>query len=193
MTRILAWLKDNHTAITSLAAILISAIALFVAWDQSRVMRAQQHADVWPAVQIETQMTTEAGEHVFLVGMTNDGIGPALVTRVDATFADQSLANWEEMGALRPDGLPRPDMWTGGSQGAILAPGETVILAQITWPASEERWPLIRDYQTDFFALTVEACYCSVYGRCWTARREGRTTHPEPIDACPAADPDSNL
>jgi len=193
MTRILAWLKNNHTAITSLAAILISAIALFVAWDQSRVMRAQQHADVWPAVQVETQMSTEDGQHVFLVGMTNDGIGPALVTRVDATFAEQSLANWEEMGARRPDGLPRPDMWTGGSQGAILAPGETVILAQITWPASEERWPLIREYQTDFFALTVEACYCSVYGRCWTARREGRTTHPEPIDACPAADPDSNL
>lgn len=193
MTRILAWLKDNHTAITSLAAILISAIALFVAWDQSRVMRAQQHADVWPAVQVETQMSTEAGEHIFLVGMTNDGIGPALVTRVDATFAEQSLANWEEIGALRPDGLPRPDMWTGGSQGAILAPGETVILAQITWPASEERWPLIREYQTDFFALTVEACYCSVYGRCWTARREGRTTHPEPVERCEAPDPDSNL
>ncbi|WP_297736441.1 hypothetical protein [uncultured Maricaulis sp.] len=193
MNRALAWLKNNHTAITSLAAILISAIALFVAWDQSRVMRAQQHADVWPAVQIETQMSTEEGQHVFLVAMTNDGIGPALVGRVEAGFAGQALQNWEEMGQHRPEGLPYPNMWTGGGQGVILAPGESTILAQISWPVSEERWPLIRDYQTDFFALTVEACFCSVYGRCWTARREGRTTHPEPIDACPVPDPDTNL
>jgi hypothetical protein len=187
------WLKSNYQAVTAISAIVVSLIALFVAWDQARVMRAQQHADVWPAVQIETQMTTEDGQHVFLVGMTNNGIGPALVNRIDAEFAGHALTNWEEMGQHRPEGLPRPNMWTGSSQGGILAPGESAILAQISWAASDGRWPLVREYQQDFFAITVEACFCSVYGRCWTARRDGRPTHPDPIDACPMPDPDSDL
>ena len=37
------WLKSNHHTVTSVAAILVSVTALYVAWDQSRVMRAQQH------------------------------------------------------------------------------------------------------------------------------------------------------
>tara|TARA_R110002096_G_scaffold23377_18_gene74404 strand:+ start:240 stop:821 length:582 start_codon:yes stop_codon:yes gene_type:complete len=193
MNQILAWLKTHHNAIASMAAILVSTVALFVAWDQSRVMRAQQHADVWPAVQVDTLMTTADGEHVFLVGLTNNGIGPALINRIDAEFSGLALRNWEEMGNNRPEGLPRPNMWTGSSQGAILAPGETATLAQLTWPQNDEYQSLIRDYQRDFFAISIEACYCSVYGRCWMARRSGRATHPEPIDACPASDADSNL
>jgi hypothetical protein len=187
------WLSNNHQTLTGIGAMLVGIAALVVAWDQGRVMRAQQHADVWPAVQVETLMTTAEGEHIFLVGLTNNGIGPALINRIDAEFAGLTLRNWEEMGNSRPEGLPRPSMWTGSSQGAILAPGETATLAQITWVQNDEHQSLIRDYQRDFFAISIEACYCSVYGRCWMARRSGRATHPEPIDACPASDPDSNL
>ena len=52
------WLKSNLQSLGSVAAITVSVVALYVAWDQSRVMRAQQHADVWPALQIGTQYVT---------------------------------------------------------------------------------------------------------------------------------------
>lgn len=193
MKGVLDWLRKYHTAITSTAAIAISVIALFVAWDQSRVMRAQQHADVWPAVQIETQVLIEDGHHILTVSLENDGIGPALIRRVDARFAGEDIAHWERLGEIVPDGLSRPDMWTGAAQGAVLSPGESSILAQLTWRATAENQTPISEYRQRFFEIDVSVCYCSVYERCWLARRDGRASLPEPVAACPMADPDSHL
>jgi len=37
----------------AICAVLTSVIALFVAWDQGRVMRAQQHGSVYPVLQVD--------------------------------------------------------------------------------------------------------------------------------------------
>ena len=37
----------------AICAVLTSAIAVFIAWDQGRVMRAQQHGAVYPVIQID--------------------------------------------------------------------------------------------------------------------------------------------
>lgn len=187
------WLKSNHQAVTSLAAILLSVIALYVAWDQARVMRAQQHADVWPAVQIQTQFATQDDGYIMLFNVKNDGIGPAIVEHVHAELDGVSLTNWENLGDRVPEGLGRPGMWTGALRGEILAPGEESILAQLTWPRQSTDPQLVRAYRETLWAAHIEICYCSVYDRCWVVDNDRTDIQPELVAHCPVADPESNL
>jgi len=187
------WLKSNHQTVTSLSAVLLSVVALYVAWDQSRVMRAQQHAAVWPAVQIQTQFSTREDGYIMLFNVKNDGIGPAVVEHVYAEMDGQPLLNWEQFGDRVPEGLGRPGMWTGSLRGEILAPGEESILAQLTWSRDGIHTNLIREYRSTLWSTNIEICYCSVYGRCWTVDNDRTEIQPEAVDQCPAADPDSNL
>jgi len=189
----LHWLKSNHHSLTSLSAIILSVIALYVAWDQSRVMRAQQHAAVWPAVQIQTQFATQEDGYIMLFDVKNDGIGPAVVEHVYAEMDGEPLLNWEQLGGRVPDGLQRPGMWTGSLRGEILAPGEESILAQLSWSREGVDTNLIREYRTSLWGAKIEICYCSVYGRCWMVDNDRTEIQPGAVDHCPAADPESNL
>ena len=47
------WLTNNHQTLTGIGAMLVGIAALFVAWDQGRVMRAQQHGAVFPVLQVD--------------------------------------------------------------------------------------------------------------------------------------------
>jgi hypothetical protein len=49
----------------AICAVLTSVIALFVAWDQGRVMRAQQHGSVYPVVQM-VGFVSRVPDHVSL-------------------------------------------------------------------------------------------------------------------------------
>ena len=136
----LKWLKSNHNSVTALGAITVSMIALFVAWDQSRVMRAQQHAEVWPALQIESSFMTADDLWTVVLQVTNDGIGPAIVESASASIEDTSLNTWEDLQQfLSPDLDTR--FFTGYAQREILAPGETSIMARMTWenPTDEDK------------------------------------------------------
>ena len=189
----LRWLKNNHQSVTAVGAMLVGLAALFVAWDQARVMRAQQHAHVWPAVQIQSQFATREDAYVMQFNVKNDGIGPAVVEYVSASVNGEPLTNWEQMGYLAPEALGYPGMWTGALRGEILAPGEESLLAELSWPREGTDFELIRDYRTLLWSSPIEICYCSVYGRCWTVDNDRSEIQPEPVAECPAADPDSNL
>lgn len=186
-------IRKNHQTITAISAILVSVIALFVAWDQARVMRAQQHADVWPALQIQSEFLTQADSYQMSLTVKNDGIGPAVVHYVSADMGGEALTNWEELGDRRADGLLRPGMWTGALRGEIVAPGEEVVLARLTWPREGVDPGLLRDHRHLIWSMTMDVCYCSVYGRCWTTDRDTTQIQPQAIAACPVADPESNL
>lgn len=186
-------IRRNHQTITAISAILVSVIALFVAWDQARVMRAQQHSDVWPAVQIQSQFASQADGYVMLFDVKNDGIGPAIVEHVSATLNGEALTNWEQLGQLGPEGLPLLGMWTGSLRGEIMAPGEETVLAQLTWSRDGIDQDLMRAYRQQLWSVEIEICYCSVYGRCWVVDNDRTEIQPEPVQACPAVDPESNL
>ena len=187
------WLKSNLQSLGSVAAITVSVVALYVAWDQSRVMRAQQHADVWPALQIGTQYVTMDEYLTIELAVENNGIGPALVDSVTAYGDGQPRGHWEDLAGFRPEGLPRPGMWTGALFGEILAPGEEYTLAQLTWPNLPEVRTGVDDFRQAVSTLEVEVCYCSVYGRCWTATLDRRSSRPVDTPSCPVQAEGRNL
>ena len=187
------WLKMHAQSISAAAAILVSMVALYVAWDQSRVMRAQQHASVWPALQIERTFLVEPDGYILSFSEKNDGIGPAIVETVTAEIDGFSLSNWEDLERFRPEGLSRPGMWTGGLRNEILASGEEVLLATLTWPREEAEGDLVRAYRDELSDLLIDICFCSVYGRCWMMSRSPEAITRTPVRSCPLPDPDSDL
>lgn len=189
----IGFIRKHHQTITAISAIVVSVIALFVAWDQARVMRAQQHSDVWPAVQIQAQFATQADGYVMLFDVKNDGIGPAIVEHVSASLGGVELGNWEQLGRSVPDGLEIPGMWTGALRGEILAPGEEAVLSQMTWPREGTDPALMRQFRSELWEVEIEICNCSVYGRCWLVDNDRTEIRPQAVPQCPAADPESNL
>jgi hypothetical protein len=44
--------KISPQDLASYVAVLVAAVALYVGWDQAQIGRNQQHADVFPVIQI---------------------------------------------------------------------------------------------------------------------------------------------
>ena len=88
--------SDHLQAVGTLAAAIAALIALFVAWDQGRVMRAQQHASVMPILAGSVQI--DESEEVFQVSIEvrNDGVGPAFVESARILSGGEPMRTMEE-------------------------------------------------------------------------------------------------
>ena len=157
----------------AICAVLTSVIALFVAWDQGRVMRAQQHGAVYPVVQLDGFVSTHATRRSLGLRLGNSGVGPALIESVTLLENGQPIDGFEGHRANLPEGYDLS--WTG-IVGRALAPGESVEPVEISWSADalpEREFYGVADEWDD---LALEICYCSVFGRCWTMRGIGTGT-----------------
>lgn len=153
--------------VTAIAAVVISVVAVFVAADEARIMRKQQHASVYPHIAIFNTLTREDGRAELAVAMKNVSVGPAFVEAAEITYDGERVAAVDDLvdqyfaplpGAnLEWDGTPRP--------GLALAPNSEVTLARIVWRTADivsakAFWPTVG--RMDF-----SVCYCSIYERCW--------------------------
>lgn len=176
--------------IGSISAIVIGACALFVALEQARVMRAQQHAIVWPVLDPEFAIQRDAESPTLELVLFNAGVGPALVKSVSIGIDGAHADSWSDVEASLFRSPPDGDMQLRGEdvEGSVLAPGERIRIARLIWPKSEATdaafASLVTRYTSaDAPALFIDACYCSVFRRCW---RTGETGHSERVKACPA-------
>lgn len=154
----------------AICAVLTSVIALFVAWDQGRVMRAQQHGAVYPVVQVDGFVSTSAEFASMGLRLSNSGVGPALVERVSM------LRDGEEIESLTGyvDSLPPGYLhsWTS-LIGRAVAPGDQVEPLRVDWPRSDVSSAQLNAAARKWAELDVEICYCSVFERCWITRSLG--------------------
>ncbi len=75
----------------AVCAVITSAIAVFIAWDQGRVMRAQQHGAVYPVVQVEGFVSSDQDFASMGIRLSNSGVGPALIERVSVLKGGEPL------------------------------------------------------------------------------------------------------
>lgn len=174
------WLKSNHQSVTALAAILVSVIALYVAWDQSRVMRAQQHGAVIPILQVDWSLSRDS-EHVLMqLNVRNNGVGPALVESVILSHEGEAHEDASDFMAALPGGASRA--WTSIA-GRTIGVDESIRPMELSWPSDESDLERVNRLVGEIQAWSVEICYCSVFGRCWQA--SARTNErPVPVDQC---------
>lgn len=166
--------------LVAICALLTSIVAIWVAWDQSRVMRAQQHGMVFPVLQVDGFVSTQNNTISMGLSLSNTGVGPALIQSVTATVAGTPLASLE---AYRESIAPGFDISWAGAAGRSLAPGSNFDALRLTWDREDITQDQIRATLADWEEIDFEFCYCSVFEKCWTV--EVGVSRPQPVKACP--------
>ena len=181
----LNWLKSNHQALTAIGAMVVGLAALFIAWDQARVMRAQQHGAVYPILQIDGYYSI-TGDSVRLgAGVRNAGVGPATIERVDILRHGEVVEDFGPLLAILPQST---NINWSSMNGRVLAAGDEVRPVDFVWStddmdrATEDR--LLEEWAT----WGLRACYCSVFDRCFVVDTNDRAGRPEQVRRCERPD-----
>ena len=188
-------LTSNHLqAFGTLAAALAALIALFVAWDQGRVMRAQQHASVMPILDAQVQLNDTGEAFELVVTVRNDGVGPAFVESARILSGGAPMESWEQFNAvILPEALHDVDIFNGGTIRGALGAGREERLISLTWTRDEASGDgfleLLDRIVSDGSHIQIETCYCSVFNQCWIAE-PGDTARAGGVRNCPNAGDD---
>jgi len=170
----------------AVCAVISSLAAVFIAWDQGRVMRAQQHGAVFPVLQIDGYTATSPDTQSFGIRLSNSGVGPALIEEVSLLDpVDESTALMATVRAL-PAGADIS--WTALT-GRAVAPGDKIEPLRINWYGDVITPADFRATAADWAQYELVVCYCSVFGRCWKTRGLG-TSRADPVEACPQGEAD---
>lgn len=170
----------------AVCAVVTSMIAIFVAWDQGRVMRAQQHGAVYPVLQVDGYGRNTATHTAVGIDIRNSGVGPALIESVTLSVGDGDAEGMLDYLQTLPAGY---ELSWSGLTGRALAPGETVTPIDLRWATDTFDVMQMARVSEDSQNWSLEICYCSVFGRCWQTRQIGRS-RATLVDACPRGEID---
>ena len=173
--------------VIAICAVVTSAIAVFIAWDQGRVMRAQQHGAVYPVLQADGYVSSDPKVREIGVRFRNSGVGPALIESVDLLEDGQKLDNLIAYRDRLPAGY---DLSWSSMVGRALAPGEEINALKISWLADGISAGDQASVAAEWGELVMEVCYCSVFKRCWTARGLGANTPAQRVKTCKRSEKD---
>ena len=165
--------KERRGAVgyETVIATFIALLALCVAGYTAYMQRQQVRAAVWPILEFESSN----GPIRFT--LTNKGVGPAIIKHVILEVDEQPVKNWAEAleKILGPGYHPGEE---SDMSGRVFAAGESV---NVFTPHDEAQNPIPFDKSNPLWAkldagrgrVTVEICYCSTLGECWTLRAGG--------------------
>ena len=176
-TETFSWLEG----IIAAGALVTSAAAVYIAWDQAETMRVEQHASVFPAIQIDPFNSHENGSGLQL-GWTveNAGVGPAFIRSARLYQGETPLIGYEELNSIVPTGA---DIQFKQLTGRVIAPGVAKDALTLSWRSLV----IPRETVNSAYASTddwrLEVCYCSTLDRCWISK-SGQRVHPQRVDAC---------
>ncbi|MEM7491844.1 MAG: hypothetical protein AAF296_00590 [Pseudomonadota bacterium] len=169
----------------AICALFSSLIAIWVAWDQSRVMRAQQDGMVFPVLQFDGFVSTEQDEVSIGFRLENSGVGPALIESV------QVVDNKEYVSSLDPYRDTLPEGFTiswAGLVGRAVAPGNGFDVLRLQWDNDEITREELNAAAFAWGDLDFEICYCSVFQKCWIETMG--VTRARSVKTCPQSETD---
>jgi len=155
-------------------ATLVGLCALCVSGYTAYIQRQQVRAAVWPILEFDSSNAPDI--HFTLA---NKGVGPAIIRNVIVKVDGQPVRNWKE--ALERILGPGEHLGSESDMsGHVLAAGESMT---VYTPHDPENNPLNFDKSNPLWVklnkdrgrVTVEICYCSTLGECWTLRGSGMT------------------
>ena len=178
------WHRHFET-VGSISAIIVGVAALFVSWDQSRLMREEVRASVWPALQVDGFASTD--HEVFTVGVRiqNAGVGPALIERISVLHDGTLVEDFETLERLMPKTMDRSRQTVAGR---IIAAGAIVEPFSFRWAdeSASDAVDMMEDLTRQW---SIEVCYCSTLGDCWTTNADREApSEVNSCDAVPASD-----
>jgi hypothetical protein len=178
------WLDFTIAAV----AIVISLVSLGVGFENARTEQQLVAASSWPFLvyntsNVQSQINMRIG---------NEGVGPARLKSLIVKYNGRSANGLRDLLHICC-GLPKDASWerltaSGVEESraiGILSPRESIDLITISrTPENAEMWDRLERARLQ---LSLEACYCSVLGACWTTDLTP-TSDPKPVDACKAGE-----
>lgn len=171
----------------AVCALVSSMIAIYVGWDQSRVMRAQQHGSVFPVLQIEGYSLNNPTYSNLGLRVRNSGVGPALVESVVLEVDGETVDNFNSPINSLPNTYEINALST--LTGRALAPGEQVTAIELVWRREDVPLEQMANFAIQTQAWQLNICYCSVFGKCWKTRGFGNV-RAESVPSCPRSEED---
>ena len=183
--------KLSFETIGSISAIVVGVAALFITWEEARIMRNQQHGGVLPLLSPDFSVSVKEGSLVLALAVSNEGVGPALVESIYVTIDGERIDSGADfMRRLFGDSRPSGSASIVGSdlEMGVLGAGDEVSLFTAAWPATPENVEAFqvlgeRYVNNDGPVVSLTSCYCSVFGRCYESAGRDR---PRRVQACPA-------
>lgn len=156
----------NADKILAICAIIVSACALAVSIYQTRILSQEKDASVWPYLRISQSW----GQDYFIVSISNDGIGPAIIQDMFYEFHDSTFYRIQNLVrfVIKEDGrIDRLPLAYSNIEvaGTAIKAGESKEIMKITEMEGISEILLDHIEQID---LTIE--YCSIYKNCWRNR-----------------------
>ncbi|GAB3694209.1 hypothetical protein GCM10027592_14890 [Spirosoma flavus] len=145
----------------SLSATFLSLAALIVSIFQTKIARDQQHASVWPFLQI----TGSSYDQEFHYGLENKGVGPAIIKDYSLIYKGKSYSNvrdlfWEHIGRSTSGAKGFGNV----SIGDVFKSGEDLELLFVS--RNDSIVQKVEQMMADTSFL-VRIRYADVYGNCW--------------------------
>lgn len=157
--------------IVAVCALITSVVAVYIAWDQGRVMRAQQHGEVFPVLQIDGFVFNRDAYSDVGIRVRNSGVGPALIESIHLKVGGEEVRDLQTV--LGGPTFSSVSWYT--LSGRALAAGDSVEPLRLTLTAEDGfATPDVVDLTRSTENWAVEVCYCSVFNRCW--RTQGLST-----------------
>ena len=167
-------------------ATIVGFLALCVSGYTAYMQRQQVRAAVWPILEFDSSN----GPVRF--PLANKGVGPAIIRNVILKVDNQPVKNWGQAldKILGPGYHPgeEADMgghaFSGGESRNVFTPHDDA-----NNPIGFDRSnPLWVKWNTDRARVTVEICYSSTLGECWTLRAGGtKASTTTPTGRCPSS------
>jgi hypothetical protein len=170
----------------TIIATFVGLCALCVSGYTAYMQRQQVRGAVWPILQFDS------GNGPIQFTLANKGVGPAIIKHVVLRVDDQPVKNWAEV----LEKILGPGYHPGESSdmsNRVFAAGES---RNVFTPHDDTHVPIPFDKSNPLWAklntgrdrVTVEICYCSTLGECWTLRGGGTTVSTTtPTRDCPTS------
>jgi len=169
--------EERETRVASryetIVATFIALLAVCVAGYTAYMQRQQVRAAVWPILEFDTSN----GPDIHFT-VSNKGVGPAIIRHVIVKVDDQPVKNWNEV-LDRLTGPGQHRYSESDITGHVFASGESMTVFTPHDPQgnplTDRSNPLWVELNKDRGRVSVEICYSSTLGECWTLRAAGLT------------------
>ena len=160
--------REQLQSYGTIAALVISVIALFVTLYEASLMKTQSKAMVWPYFTISENY----GPNGFSFIAKNDGTGPAIVQSVEVKYRDDYVRDFNQLlNQIKPNRTIGYDVIRMSHiNNEVFKAGEEVVVFNMPW--NDETRQMHKEMQF----VTIKVQYASILGDKWLFDSE-KTEH----------------
>jgi len=165
--------------ILTFTALFISCLALVVSIVQTNILQKQSQAAVWPKLS-SSRGVSIATDDFFILSISNDGVGPAIIKDIEYSYQDTSFYKVNELFdyfrlleaiEIGSNKIPTNINFGNVIKGQVIRPFKEGKSNEVFVANDSSTVRISKKYFAD---TKLRIDYCSIYDQCW--RMQGDET-----------------